>query len=223
MATADGIPTPALAPRPAAADAGPLPAWRETLVEGLAAGGFLVAAVLTVIALTGAVDLTVAAGLAVICALLSRVEFEVGDGGFTRPLQLVLIPMLLLTDPSIVPLLVAAAVLLAKIPDLVSGGVSARRIVFGIADCWFAIPPALVLSLCAWPAAVPLQALLVAAAVLSQFAGDFAASSLRMRFGLGIDPRSHLRVMGWIYLVDGLLTPVGLLAAAAGRLDVAAV
>jgi diguanylate cyclase (GGDEF)-like protein/PAS domain S-box-containing protein len=194
---------------------------REALVESAATATFLVAAVALAIAGTARADWWLAAWLGLICALLSRVEFEVGDG-YTRPLQLVLVPMLLLLKPGVVPLVVAVAVLVAKLPDVAAGQVDARRVLFGIADCWFAVPPALLLALTGWPADAGLQVLVVALAVAAQFAGDLSVSSLRLR-GVGIDARELLRAMGWVYLVDALLTPVGALAAVAGERHAVAV
>ena len=43
------------------------------------------------------------AWLTLICAVLARIEFEVGEG-HTRPIQLVFVPMLLLLSPGLVPL-----------------------------------------------------------------------------------------------------------------------
>ena len=48
---------------------------------------------------------------------------------------------------------------------------------------------------------------------------DLAISSLRMRVGLGIDPRAELRGFAWVYLVDLCLAPVGLFAALVGARD----
>ena len=45
---------------------------------------------------------------------------------------------------------------------------------------------------------------------------DLAISSLRMRVGLGINPRAELRGFAWVYLADLCLAPVGFLAALAG-------
>ena len=47
---------------------------------------------------------------------------------------------------------------------------------------------------------------------------DLAISSLRMRVGLGMDPRAELRGFAWVYLVDLLPgCPIGFLAALAAR------
>src|SRR4051794_29576859 len=141
MAARDGISPPAVDP----VDESPV-RRREVVVEAAASVAFVAAATLLALATGGSAHVGFAAWLGLICALLARVEFEVGDG-LTRPLQLALMPMLLLLDPGVVPLVVGASVLLAKLPDMVRGQLPARRVVFGIADCWFAVPPALLLSL----------------------------------------------------------------------------
>jgi diguanylate cyclase (GGDEF)-like protein/PAS domain S-box-containing protein len=214
MATPEGTSTPAL---PAPSN----DARRETLVESAAAGTFLVVAVGLAVLVAAPSDLWLAGWLGLICALLSRVEFEVGEG-YTRPLQLVFIPMLLMLEPGIVPLLVAGSVLAAKLPDVVARRVDVRRTLFGIADCWFAVPPAVLMTLTGRPSAPLLLVLCVAAATAAQFAGDLAATCLRVR-AIGIDPRELLRALAWVYIVDALLTPVGALAASAGERHAAAV
>jgi hypothetical protein len=52
-------------------------------------------------------DVTLAAWLVVLLAAVLQIDFDVGEGR-TRPVQLVLVPMLLLLPPALVPLLVVA-------------------------------------------------------------------------------------------------------------------
>ena len=52
-----------------------------------------------------------------------------------------------------------------------------------------------------------------AAALLAQFAFDFASTAARDRLGLGVPPLSLLPVMAWIWVVDSALTPIAILAA----------
>ena len=51
------------------------------------------------------------------------------------------------------------------------------------------------------------------AALGAQFSFDAGSSTLREWLGLGIPPREQPRLLGWVFLVDLLLTPIGLLAA----------
>src|SRR4051794_15729336 len=201
------------------ADAGdepPCALRRERRVEGLAALGFAsVAAGMAIGLADRALPAGLAAWLVLLCVVLLRVEFEVGEGR-TRPVQLALVPMLLLLPPAWVPALVAAAHVLARLPE----GVAARRPLEGlaptVADAWFAVAPALVLTLLApsdpWAIAAAL-----ALAMPAQVALDFAVASLRLRIGLGLAMRPQLAGFAWVYLIDALLAPVGVLAAAVGQ------
>ena len=84
---------------------------REWLVDGGSAALFLAGA-LVLLALgssMGSANWTVAAALVGIFALLSRVEYEIGQG-YSTPTQLAFIPLLLVAPPRVVPLLVAGQV-----------------------------------------------------------------------------------------------------------------
>src|SRR5437667_11736148 len=95
---------------------------RERLVEWGLASGFLLAA-------TGAATLLpwgrttsplLIGGLVALYALASRVEFEVGSGRAV-PEQLVFVPILFLVPLPLVPALVVAGFLIARIPDFLEG------------------------------------------------------------------------------------------------------
>ena len=160
--------------------------------------------------------LVTAAWLAVICAVLVRIEFEVGEGR-THPLQLAFVPMLLLLPPGAIPLVVLCAHLAAMIAKVVRQRLPARRLLLSVADSSFSLAPALVIVVAGRPDGVWSAAALCTAAIGALMLSDLAISSLRMRVGLGIDPRAELRGFAWVYLVDVCLAPVGFLAALAGR------
>jgi diguanylate cyclase (GGDEF)-like protein/PAS domain S-box-containing protein len=190
---------------------------RELGTESALSVLFLAAAVAMALFLprTQALDPALAAWLVALCCATLLIEFDV-SAGRTRPVQLVLLPMLLLLPPALVPLLVAAAHVLIRVPPMLAGRMPAQRAILVLADPWFCVPPALLLAVVGLPQAPALQALVLLAALASQFAADLVASALRLRIGLGVDVRPELTSFGWIYLVDALLTPVGLLAAAVG-------
>jgi diguanylate cyclase (GGDEF)-like protein/PAS domain S-box-containing protein len=162
--------------------------------------------------------LGLAAWLVAVCAILVRVEFEVGEG-CTRPVQLAVMPMLMLLPPAAAPLLFAAAHIAARVPDVARGRIPAHRALLVIGDSWFAVAPATILLLAGPQADGHAEALVLLAAVLAQIASDFAISAVRIWAGVGVGPRSQLRAYAWVYLVDLLLAPVGYLAGAAGRID----
>ena len=108
--------------------------------------------------------------------------------------------------------LVQVARLLPRVVSRQSGAV--KHLTLSLADAWFAIGPAAVLAFAGpgWPAAGAL-----ALALLAQLGGDALVAACRLRFGLAVNAWTERRVFAWMYLVDVLLAPIGLLAALAGR------
>ena len=92
--------------------------WRARLAFALSGGGAAVGAVLCALFLDGgpafsAWRLALFVGL---YALVSRVEFEIGSGS-AIPTQLVLVPMLFALPIGVVPLAVAAGLVLRTVAD----------------------------------------------------------------------------------------------------------
>jgi HD-GYP domain-containing protein (c-di-GMP phosphodiesterase class II) len=153
-------------------------------------------------------------GVVAVCilayALASRVEFEFGTGA-AIPTQLVFVPMLFLLPANLLPAAVAAGLLLATVPDL-RGRRHADQLLVQCLSSWHAVGPALVMllasepepSLGRWPWPV------LAGAVLAQIGFDFLSSAGRGRIALGVPVREQLRYLAPVYLVDLVLTPVGL-------------
>jgi HD-GYP domain-containing protein (c-di-GMP phosphodiesterase class II) len=185
---------------------------RDRLTTALGALAFVaVAAVLaTQTESTRALPLGVAGALVLAYALASRVEFEFGTGA-AIPTQLVFVPMLFLFPANLLPFAVAAGLLLATLPDL-RGQRHAEQLLVQFMSSWHAVGPALVMvlasepepSLDRWPWPV------LGAAVLAQIGFDFLSSAGRGRIALGIPVREQLRYLAPVYLVDLVLTPVGL-------------
>ena len=191
---------------------------RERLVEGLAAAAFL-AVVIPLAVLTDSGEPfrpAVAIALVAAYALASRVQFAIGFG-YTAPTQLIFVPMLFVLPPAVVPLLVLAGNALASAPDYLSRNKHPDRALLVVGDSWHAVGPALVFVAAGagdfawadWP--------IYLAALGAQFSFDTASSTLREWLGLGIPPREQPRLLGWVFLVDLLLTPIGLLAAFAAE------
>jgi diguanylate cyclase (GGDEF)-like protein/PAS domain S-box-containing protein len=196
---------------------------RELLTEASVSVAFvLVALAMSQWLGDGAPGLPLAAFLAAVCAVLVRVEFEVGEA-CTRPVQLVLPALLLLLPAGDVPLVVALAHVAARLPDVARGRVPAERVLLCVADSWFCVAPALLVGLVGIPSGAPAQAALAAAAFATQLACDFAAAAVRFRVGIGSPVRSLVRPMAWVSLVDLLLTPVAVVVALAARAEPLAV
>jgi HD-GYP domain-containing protein (c-di-GMP phosphodiesterase class II) len=147
-------------------------------------------------------------------ALVSRVEFEIGNGS-AIPTQLVFVPMLFVLPAGIIPLSVALALVLGSLPDVGLKRMHPERLLVHIVNAWHAVGPAAVLLAVGEPELSWSSWKIVVAALLAQFAFDFASSAVRGRLVLGIRPLEQLRVMGWVYLVDAALTPVGMAIAIA--------
>jgi putative nucleotidyltransferase with HDIG domain len=188
-------------------------ARREALVEG----GSLLALVamgigLPLLSSAPAPQLGVAAARARARARGTRVEFDVG-AGMTYPIQIVFLPVLFLVHPAWAPAIVVAGLVLGRLPDVVRDRNPERQLLVAAGNGWFAVGPAIVLAAAGvdglawehWPVYL--------LALASQFAGDTATGALREWGVLGVPPRVQLRMTGLVFLVDVLLTPIGLMAA----------
>ena len=150
--------------------------------------------------------------LVIAYAAVSRVEFEVGPGSAV-PTELVLVPMLFLLPAPVVPLAVGAGLLIGGLADRVVGRRHPERVFVLLTYSWHAVGPAAVIALLTdgdarwgdWP--------IYLLALASQFACDLASSAAREWLAFGVHPRRLLPVMAWVYAIDALLAPVGILAA----------
>ena len=185
--------------------------YRAELIVGLS---FVAAA--TAVALLGdsgrSLELGPAIALVLAYGALSRVRFHAG-AGHTVPTQLVFVPMLFILPTELVPLLVLAGMVAGNLPDYLRGVLHPGRALMLLGDAWHAVGPAAVLLAAGavvptwgeWPWYV--------VALAAQFAVDFSVYAARARLALDIPGRDQLRVLAWVWLVDALLAPVGLLAA----------
>jgi diguanylate cyclase (GGDEF)-like protein len=187
---------------------------RERWISLLFGGGFVAAAVSLAVLLPWQVSPRPLTAVLLVLALaaVSRVEFAVGTGSAV-PTQLVLVPMLLLLPRPLVPLLVAAGYALGGVVDHAKGRRHLQRLAVLLGNCWHSVAPALLLALFAAPTPRWSDCPLYLAALALQLAFDFASSAGRERLAFGISPLRLLPFFGWVYAVDLLLAPVGLLAA----------
>lgn len=187
------------------------------LVEGAAAGVF--AAVAAALALGGGDEpfrWDVGIALVVAFAVALRAQFDIGTG-YVPPTQLVFVPALFLQPPRFVPLIALAGWLLGRLPDLVRGDLHPSRLLIVPGNCWFAVGPALVLTLAGsngpdwgdWPIYV--------IALAAQFAGDLVSTVVRDKLIYGVPSEIELRVLAYVWSIDVALSPIGLLAAFASQ------
>jgi HD-GYP domain-containing protein (c-di-GMP phosphodiesterase class II) len=147
-------------------------------------------------------------------AAASRVELW-GGAGVALPTQIVFVPMLLLLPTPLVPLLVAAALVVAKASLALDGRAALGRSVFAIADAWFSVGPVLVLialdaqlpALDLWPVYV--------LALGAQMVTDGAITVAWLWVCQSVPPRAVLNDLLMVQRVDLMLAPIGLLAALA--------
>lgn len=196
----------------------PLPA-RRVLTEALVGGAFVVAAVCLAVLGDGEPELQPGTAIALIAmfALGIGVRIDVGVG-YTSPVQLAFVPMLLLLPTSYVPLFVLVAWFIGLLPRFFGTDRDhPDRLLLVPADCWFAFGPALVLVLAdaqtpAWEH-WPVYLL----ALTAQFSVETVTSYVRERVGEGAQPEPVLKELGLIWAIDALLSPLGLLAAFASQ------
>ena len=189
-------------------------ARRETVFHAVAGAGFLAAAI--AIAVLGhqgqpwRTDVAVALTIAFAITVLAR--FDIGIG-YAPPTQLVFVPVLFLEPARYAPLIALAGWFLGRSVDLARGNTHISRLLVIPGNCWFAIGPALVLSAAGiegpdwgdWPWYV--------LALAAQFAGDVIANVLGEMAINRARPEIEPRVLGYVWLIDLALSPLGLLAA----------
>jgi len=148
-------------------------------------------------------------------AFASQIEFEIGTGAGI-PTEVVLVPMLFALPVGAVPGLVAFALLLGTAVHR-PRSLSSDRILQQLASASQTLGPVLVVGLAggtplrasAWPIYV--------GALTAQFGFDFAAAGVTSSLGHGVPVRTLTGFLGWVFVVDAALAPVGLAVAFATR------
>ncbi len=141
----------------------------------------------------------------VCAAAATQVRFDIGSG-ITVPTQVVFVPMLFALPPAAVPPVVMAGWMGGMLPAVMRRRLPATRMLTAPGNSWFAIGPALVLSVVGvdHPSfARPVLALALAA----QFAGDFLSNVVRERLRGGPGVRELARGEVSAHLHDGCRTP----------------
>ena len=161
-------------------------------------------------------------GLVGAYALAYNVEFEVGPG-LAVATQLVFVPMLFLLPLELVPLCVAAGVMLGNVLELAGGTYRLERVLGRLGEAMFSLGPVLVLVAAGSPSPRDAAVLVLLAALAANFASDFAYAATHARIALGISPRTFIRDLSLSWSVDAALAPIGLLAALAATEHPAAV
>jgi HD-GYP domain-containing protein (c-di-GMP phosphodiesterase class II) len=152
----------------------------------------------------------------VVYALVSRIEFDV-FGGTTVPTQLVLVPMLFVLPLRVVPLAVAAGLMLGAAVDWAKGRIALERVTLSLIGSWHVVGPVLLfwaadvhtLEWSQWPIYV--------AALAVQFGFELAAVSAHEWLARRTRPAELLQHIGRAQLIDATLAPIGLVVAFAAQ------
>ncbi len=188
----------------------------EVLTHLVAAAGFLLAAGALAVLGHRSIPLSVTTLLLTIglYAVAASLRFAVGSV-WANPTQLIFVPMLFVLPTPVVPLAVAAGMVLARLPDLGRRQITAPRLGALLGDCYYALGPALVLIAAGSPPFSWSRWPLYLAAFAAQVACDSGLTVARCWFAEGIKPRDQLPPMLWTVGVDFALSTVGLLIASA--------
>jgi HD-GYP domain-containing protein (c-di-GMP phosphodiesterase class II) len=192
-------------------------ARRDKVSAALIGGAFAGVAGLLAVSVDVAREpsILVVATLVAAYAAASWVKFEIGSV-WAVPTQLVLVPMLFVLPLGWVPLAVAAGLSAGTAVDLVHGRrFHPEHLYLRLIDSWHAVGPVLVLWAAGATEASVEDLPIYAAALLAQFAFDFAGTGLRNWAALGVKPRVLLRSGVWTWSVDTALAPIGLSVAVA--------
>jgi putative nucleotidyltransferase with HDIG domain len=189
---------------------------RERFVAGGIAITFALAA--SVVALTvptnRVADPALLVCLVALLALARRIRFEVGTVEACVD-QLAFIPLLLLAPLPLVPVLVALAYLIERVPEMASGRMHPDRWLNVVGDAWHSIAAVAVIASLA-PGAIESKHLLVyGLAVVAQIAAGLIVVVVTDSLVHGFKPRE---VFGLSFAhsarIDGALTPLALMIAA---------
>jgi putative nucleotidyltransferase with HDIG domain len=189
---------------------------RERLVAGGIAIGFGAAATVVALAVptNRAADPVLLAGLVLLLALARRVRFEVGTVEACVD-QLAFIPLLLLAPLPLVPVLVAAAYVLARIPDFATGKMHPDRWLYFVGDAWHSIAAVAVIAVLA-PGPIETKHLLVySAAIAAQIVAGLLVIVVNDSLIHGFKARDAFSLsFAHSARIDALLTPIALIIAA---------
>ena len=190
------------------------PRSRERWVAGGLSLAFLAASAVCLAWLPpGDTDVALVVALVVVYAIVSTVEFEVGNG-YSVPEPLVFVPMLFMVPLRLVPFMVAAGFILAGLHRWRRRETSIERLLAGVSDAWFALGPVIVLGI-AEPSGGPSFAHieLYVLAFAAQVVLGTVAAAVKEGFGHGV-PVSHvLNGARRSYQIDAALWPLGLMVA----------
>jgi HD-GYP domain-containing protein (c-di-GMP phosphodiesterase class II) len=134
---------------------------------------------------------------------------------WTSPVQLALVPVLFLLPPWLVPVTMAASIVLVRTGDVLRGHAAASRLMLAPGNAWFTVGPAAVLVAAGVPNAAEAGLLVLVAMLVAQIATDFGVSYLWQQLTEPAPLALQVKEAYMVYVIDAALFPVGLLGALA--------
>jgi HD-GYP domain-containing protein (c-di-GMP phosphodiesterase class II) len=125
--------------------------------------------------------------------------------------------MLFLLPLELVPLCVAAGVMLGNVLELAEGKIRLERVLGRLGEATYSLGPVLVLAAAGAPAAGDAAPVVLVLALAAQFAFDFVHATSHTKIALGLSPRLFVRDLSVAWAVDCALAPLGFLAAVAAE------
>jgi hypothetical protein len=190
------------------------PSAIELRVEMLLVAGLVVAVGALYLLEPRSADLAMVVVCTALVALAHGARFDLRLT-WTAPVQLVLVPSLFLLPAWLVPLTMAAGIVISRVPDVLRGQVAPARLLLAPGNAWFTVGPAAVLAAAGSPGPHEAGLLLLAAMLAAQIGTDFVVSCLWHWVTVRASMASQLRESAFVYTIDASLSPVGLLAALA--------
>ena len=182
---------------------------RERVVTGVSACAYLAVAVAIAVFVPDErhVAPVVVFGLLFGYALILQVRFEFG-GYYASPEQLAFVPLLLIAPLPYVPLLFAAAGVLASVPDIARNSWHRHRWLDTFSDSWAALGGVIVLAALAPGDLDSAYFAIYAAALAAHFLTDVTWTLLRNRLLDRLPLTEVLRGFAGTARVDAILTPL---------------
>jgi HD-GYP domain-containing protein (c-di-GMP phosphodiesterase class II) len=182
---------------------------RERVVTGVSACAYLAVAVAIAVFVPDErhVSPAVVLGLLVGYALILQVRFEFG-GYYASPEQLAFVPLLLIAPLPYVPLLFAAAGVLAAVPDIARNSWHRQRWLDTFSDSWAALGGVIVLVALAPGDLDSAYFAIYLAAFAAHFLTDVSWTLLRNRLLDRLPLTEVLRGFAGTARVDAILTPL---------------
>ncbi len=148
----------------------------------------------------------------VLLVLATRVRFDT-PFGITVGTQLAFVPLVFAMPVTLVPFAVVAALVIARLPEVLSGAVPPSRLLLAVGNAWFAIGPVAVFVAAR---VEPQNAApwLLLAALMAQFLVDFTVFTLRSWIARSVDFAAQA-VSTWVYAIDAVLSGIAIVIAEA--------